>query len=33
MEYARSKGYRAVQINFVVSTNERAVKLWQSLGF
>ena len=22
-----------MQFNFVVSTNERAVKLWQSLGF
>lgn len=33
LEYARSQGYRAMQFNFVVSTNERAVKLWQSLGF
>ncbi|NTX07291.1 GNAT family N-acetyltransferase [Myxococcus sp. CA040A] len=33
MEYARSRGYRAMQFNFVVSTNERAVKLWQALGF
>jgi ribosomal protein S18 acetylase RimI-like enzyme len=33
LELARSKGYRAMQFNFVVSTNERAVKLWQSLGF
>jgi L-amino acid N-acyltransferase YncA len=31
--YARSRGYRAMQFNFVVSTNERAVALWQSLGF
>jgi ribosomal protein S18 acetylase RimI-like enzyme len=31
--YARSRGYRAMQFNFVVSTNERAVRLWQSLGF
>jgi len=30
---ARSRGYRAMQFNFVVSTNERAVRLWQSLGF
>jgi ribosomal protein S18 acetylase RimI-like enzyme len=28
-----TRGYRAVQFNFVVSTNERAVRLWQSLGF
>src|SRR5436305_1759523 len=26
LEYARSHGYRAMQFNFVVSTNERAVK-------
>jgi ribosomal protein S18 acetylase RimI-like enzyme len=31
--HARSRGYRAMQFNFVVSTNERAVHLWQSLGF
>ena len=30
---ARARGYRAMQFNFVVSTNERAVRLWQSLGF
>jgi L-amino acid N-acyltransferase YncA len=30
---ARNRGYRAMQFNFVVSTNERAVRLWQSLGF
>ena len=33
LEHARSRGYRAMQFNFVVSTNERAVTLWQSLGF
>lgn len=33
LEHARSRGYRAMQFNFVVSTNERAVRLWQSLGF
>ncbi len=32
-EQARQAGFRAMQFNFVVSTNERAVKLWQSLGF
>ncbi|WP_158809140.1 GNAT family N-acetyltransferase [Beijerinckia sp. L45] len=31
--HARSQGYRAMQFNFVVSTNLRAVRLWQSLGF
>jgi L-amino acid N-acyltransferase YncA len=30
---ARARGYRAMQFNFVVSTNTRAVRLWQSLGF
>ena len=30
---ARTAGFTAMQFNFVVSTNERAVALWQSLGF
>jgi ribosomal protein S18 acetylase RimI-like enzyme len=33
LTYAKSRGYRAMQFNFVVSTNERAVRLWQSMGF
>ncbi len=33
LEHARARGFRAMQFNFVVSTNERAVRLWQSLGF
>jgi ribosomal protein S18 acetylase RimI-like enzyme len=33
MEEARARGFTAMQFNFVVSTNERAVRLWQSLGF
>ncbi len=33
IERARTRGFRAMQFNFVVSTNERAVRLWQSLGF
>jgi ribosomal protein S18 acetylase RimI-like enzyme len=32
-EQAKRSGFRAMQFNFVVSTNERAVKLWESLGF
>ncbi|MGO4213087.1 N-acetyltransferase family protein [Terriglobus sp. 2YAB30_2] len=32
-EQAKHSGFRAMQFNFVVSTNDRAVKLWQSLGF
>lgn len=30
---AIAMGFRAMQFNFVVSTNERAVQLWQRLGF
>ena len=33
LEHARGRGFRAMQFNFVVSTNERAVRLWQSFGF
>ena len=33
LDLARARGYRAMQFNFVVSTNERAVRLWESLGF
>lgn len=33
LEHARDQGYTAMQFNFVVSTNTRAVKLWQSFGF
>ena len=31
--HARMRGFRAMQFNFVVSTNDRAVRLWQSFGF
>jgi ribosomal protein S18 acetylase RimI-like enzyme len=30
---ALAMGFRAMQFNLVVSTNERAVRLWQRLGF
>lgn len=30
---AISMGFRAMQFNLVVATNERAVRLWQRLGF
>jgi ribosomal protein S18 acetylase RimI-like enzyme len=33
IDHARSRGFRAIQFNFVVSSNVRAVGLWQSLGF
>ena len=32
LKEARRLGFRAMQFNFVVSTNESAVKLWQELG-
>ncbi|WP_306016862.1 GNAT family N-acetyltransferase [Oceanicaulis sp. MMSF_3324] len=32
-ETARALGYRAMQYNFVVATNERAIGLWRSYGF
>lgn len=31
--HAKARGFRAMQFNFVVSANVRAVGLWQSLGF
>jgi ribosomal protein S18 acetylase RimI-like enzyme len=31
--HAKTRGFKAMQFNFVVSTNTRAVQLWQSLGF
>jgi L-amino acid N-acyltransferase YncA len=31
--WARGAGYRAIQFNAVVETNEAAVALWRSLGF
>jgi GNAT superfamily N-acetyltransferase len=33
LDEARRLGFRAMQFNFVVSTNEPAVRLWQQLGF
>jgi ribosomal protein S18 acetylase RimI-like enzyme len=33
LEHARTRGFRAMQYNFVVSTNERAVRLWKKHGF
>jgi GNAT superfamily N-acetyltransferase len=30
---ARTRAFRAMQFNFVVSTNQRAVKTWQAYGF
>ena len=33
LDHARASGFRAMQFNFVVSSNIRAVKLWRSFGF
>jgi predicted N-acetyltransferase YhbS len=33
IDHAKGRGYRGMQFNFVVSTNERGVRLWLSLGF
>src|ERR1700677_1820262 len=33
LEFAKSIGFRAMQFNFVVSTNEAAVHLWFKHGF
>lgn len=33
LSHARSRGYRAMQFNFVVSANERAIRLWRSFDF
>jgi ribosomal protein S18 acetylase RimI-like enzyme len=33
MQRARARGFRAMQFNFVIASNERAVRLWLRLGF
>ena len=33
LDRAKARGFRAMQFNFVVATNENAVHLWQSCGF
>lgn len=33
LDAARERGFTAMQFNFVVATNERAVRLWQTCGF
>lgn len=33
LKEARRLAYRAMQFNFVISSNESAVRLWQQLGF
>lgn len=33
LDHARRKGFRAMQFNFVIASNTRAVALWQRMGF
>jgi ribosomal protein S18 acetylase RimI-like enzyme len=33
LDHARQRGFVAMQFNFVISTNDRAVRLWESFGF
>lgn len=33
LQRARARGFLAMQFNFVVASNERAIRLWLSLGF
>jgi ribosomal protein S18 acetylase RimI-like enzyme len=33
LEHAKRRGFLTMQFNFVVSNNERAVRLWKSFGF
>lgn len=33
IDFARASGYRGMQFNIVVSTNEGAIELWKKLGF
>jgi ribosomal protein S18 acetylase RimI-like enzyme len=33
LQQAREKGFKAIQFNFVVSTNERAIRLYKDFGF
>ena len=33
LQHARERGFRAMQFNIVISSNERAVRTWQANGF
>jgi ribosomal protein S18 acetylase RimI-like enzyme len=33
IRHARDRAYRAIQFNFVIATNARAIALWHSCGF
>lgn len=33
LDHARARGFRAMQFNIVISTNEQAIRLWQKFDF
>lgn len=33
LDTARARGFRGMQFNFVIASNERAIRLWHSMGF
>lgn len=33
LDHARTRGFTAMQFNFVIASNTRAVALWQAMGF
>lgn len=33
LDQARDRGFKAMQFNFVISTNEVAIRIWKSMGF
>ena len=33
LKHAKSRGFHAMQFNFVVASNAPAIKLWKDLGF
>ena len=33
LERARERGFTAIQFNFVIASNQRAVRVWQACGF
>jgi ribosomal protein S18 acetylase RimI-like enzyme len=33
LAHAKSRGFRGMQFNFVVSSNTRAVAAWEAMGF
>ncbi len=33
LDHAKCRGFRAMQFNFVIGNNSRAVRLWQACGF